>query len=88
VTVTCLMPGATETEFFERADMLDTKVGTQKKDSPADVAKTGWEALMKGEGEVVAGWSNKLRAAISHITPQGVLAEQHRKMAAPGTAKH
>ncbi len=88
VTVTCLMPGATETEFFERADMLDTKVGTQKKDSPADVAKTGWEALMKGEGEVVAGWSNKLRAAISHIVPQGVLAEQHRKMAAPGTAKH
>jgi short-subunit dehydrogenase len=88
VTVTCLMPGATETEFFERADMLDTKVGTQKKDSPVDVAKSGWDALMKGEGEVVAGWSNKLRAAISHITPQGVLAEQHRKMAAPGTAKH
>ncbi len=88
VTVTCLMPGATETEFFERADMMDTKVGTEKKDSAADVAKTGWQAMMKGEGEVVAGWSNKLRAAISHIVPQGVLAEQHRKMAAPGTAKH
>jgi short-subunit dehydrogenase len=88
VTVTCLMPGATETDFFERADMLDTKVGTQKKDSAADVARTGWDAMMKGEGEVVAGWSNKLRAAISHIVPQGLLAEQHRKMAAPGTAKH
>jgi short-subunit dehydrogenase len=88
VTVTCLMPGATETEFFERADLMDTKVGTQKKDSPADVAKAGWEALMKGEGEVVTGWSNKLRAAISHILPQGALAEQHRGMAAPGTAKH
>ncbi|HXU64522.1 MAG TPA: SDR family NAD(P)-dependent oxidoreductase [Polyangia bacterium] len=88
VTVTCLMPGATETEFFERADLMDTKVGTQKKDSPADVAKSGWDALMKGEGEVVTGWNNKLRAAISHILPQGVLAEQHRGMAAPGTAKH
>ncbi|HVT06652.1 MAG TPA: SDR family NAD(P)-dependent oxidoreductase [Polyangia bacterium] len=87
VTVTCLMPGATETEFFERADMMDTKVGTGKKDPPDMVAKSGFEALMKGEGEVVTGWSNKLRAAISHIVPQGALAEQHRKMAAPGTAK-
>ncbi len=50
VTVTCLMPGATETEFFERADMMDTKVGTQKKDDPAMVAKTGFDAMMKGEG--------------------------------------
>ena len=49
VTVTCLMPGATETEFFERADMLDTKVGTQEKESPADVAKTGFQAMLKGD---------------------------------------
>src|SRR3569833_1984797 len=54
VTVTCLMPGATETEFFERADMMDTKVGTDKKDSPADVARTGFDAMMKGEGDVGA----------------------------------
>src|SRR5712672_1158327 len=53
ITVTCLMPGATETEFFRRADMLDTKVGTEKKDDPADVAKTGFEAMMKGEGGVI-----------------------------------
>ena len=53
VTVTCLMPGATETEFFERADMMDTKVGTMKKDDPADVARTGFDAMMKGEGDVV-----------------------------------
>jgi short-subunit dehydrogenase len=44
VTVTCLMPGATETEFFERADMIDTKVGQSKKDDPADVARTGIDA--------------------------------------------
>jgi short-subunit dehydrogenase len=87
ITVTCLMPGATETEFFERADMMDTKVGTQKKDDPAMVAKTGFDAMMKGEGDVVAGWQNKLQAAIAHVTPAGMLAEKHRDMAAPGTAK-
>jgi short-subunit dehydrogenase len=87
VTVTCLMPGATETDFFERADMMDTKVGTQKKDDPADVAKTGFEAMMNGEGDVVTGWQNKLQSAIANITPAGMLAERHRKMAAPGTAE-
>ena len=86
VSVTCLMPGATETAFFERADMLDTKVGTEKKQSPEEVARLGFEAMMKGDGDVVAGWSNKLRAAISHVVPSSLLAEQHRKMAAPGTA--
>jgi short-subunit dehydrogenase len=87
VTVTCLMPGATETDFFERADMLDTKVGTQKKDDPASVAKVGFDAMMKGEGDVVAGWLNKMRAAVAAITPASTLAEQHRKMAEPGSHK-
>jgi short-subunit dehydrogenase len=86
VTVTCLMPGATETEFFERADMMDTKVGTEKKMSAAEVAKQGFEAMQRGEADVVAGWQNKLRAAMAHIMPSGALAEQHRKMAAPGSA--
>jgi short-subunit dehydrogenase len=86
VTVTCLMPGATETDFFERADMLDTRVGTEKKMSAEEVAKLGFEAMEKGDGDVVAGWNNKLRAAISHVMPSGALAEMHRKMAAPGTA--
>jgi short-subunit dehydrogenase len=87
VTVTCLMPGATETEFFERADMMDTKVGTMKKDDPADVAKTGFNAMMRGDGDIVAGWQNKLQTAIASVTPAGLLAEQHRKQAEPGTAK-
>lgn len=86
VTVTCLMPGATETEFFERADMMDTSVGTQKKQAADEVAKIGFEAMLKGDGDVVTGWQNKLRAAIANVTPSGLLAEQHRKMAAPGTA--
>jgi short-subunit dehydrogenase len=87
VGVTCLMPGATETEFFERADMMDTKVGQQDKADPAKVAKDGFDALMKGEGSVVSGWKNKLQAAISHITPDGTLAEMHRGMAEPGTGE-
>jgi len=86
VTVTCLMPGATETEFFERADLMDTKVGVEKKQPADEVAKVGYEAMMKGDGDVVAGWSNKLRAAIANVTPNQMLAEQHRKMAEPGTA--
>lgn len=87
VTVTCLMPGATETDFFARADMMDTKVGTDKKDDPADVAKTGFAAMMAGDGDVVSGWQNKLQTAIANITPAGFLAAQHAKQAAPGTAE-
>ncbi len=86
VTVTCLMPGATETDFFERADMMDTKVGQSDKQSPEDVAKVGYDAMMRGEADVVSGWQNKLRAAISSITPSTVMAEMHRGMAEPGSA--
>jgi short-subunit dehydrogenase len=88
VLVTCLMPGATETAFFERADMLDTKVGAGKKQAADEVAKIGFDAMLRGDGDVVAGWQNKLRAAISHVVPAEVLAEQHRAMAAPGSARH
>ena len=87
VTVTCLMPGATETDFFERADMLDTKVGQGKKDDPADVARVGFDAMMRGDGDVDSGWKNKLQSAIANVTPAGVLAEHHRRMAEPGSAK-
>jgi short-subunit dehydrogenase len=87
VTVTCLMPGPTDTAFFERADMLDTKVGAQKKQPADEVARVGFEAMMRGDGDVVTGWSNKLRAAMAHILPAEALAEQHKKMAAPGTAQ-
>jgi short-subunit dehydrogenase len=87
VTVTCLMPGATETEFFRRAEMLDTAVGTAEKDDPAEVANNGFDAMMKGEGDVVSGLKNKVQSAAANVTPAGVLASQHRKMAEPGTAK-
>ena len=87
VTVTCLMPGATETEFFERADMMDTKVGQDAKDDPADVARAGFAAMMRGDGDVVSGWKNKLQSTLASVTPAGILAEQHRKKAEPGSGK-
>jgi uncharacterized protein len=87
VTVTCLMPGATETEFFERADLMDTKVGAkEKKQSPEEVARVGYDAMMRGDAEVVSGWQNKLRAAVARLLPRTTLAETHRKKAEPGTA--
>lgn len=87
VTITTLMPGPTETEFFDRADMLDTKVGAQEKDDPAKVARDGWDALMNGDAHIVSGWKNKMQAAAAHVTPAALLAEQHRKLAEPGTAE-
>jgi uncharacterized protein len=87
MTVTCLMPGATETAFFTRADMLDTKVGQEEKDDPADVAKAGFESMMKGESDVVTGWQNKLQATMANVPPSETLAERHRKIAEPGSGK-
>jgi uncharacterized protein len=87
VTVTCLMPGATETEFFRRADMMDTRVGTGEKDDAAMVARSGFDAMMRGDGDVVTGLKNKLQSAAANVIPAGVLAKQHRQQAEPGSAK-
>jgi uncharacterized protein len=82
------MPGPTDTEFFERADMLDTKVGADDKDDPADVARDGFEALMAGRERVVsASMKAKLQGRGSRFLPDSAKAEMHRKMAEPGTAK-
>ncbi|WP_172123335.1 MULTISPECIES: SDR family NAD(P)-dependent oxidoreductase [unclassified Devosia] len=87
VTITLLMPGPTDTNFFEVADMLDTKVATDKKDDPAMVAKAGYDAMMRGDGHEVSGFANKMQALMSNVLPQGALAERHRQMAEPGTGK-
>jgi short-subunit dehydrogenase len=87
ITITCLMPGPVDTEFFERAGLLDTKVGQDKKADPAKVAKTGFDAMMNGEGDVVAGFMNKVQAAVAAVTPQSALAEMHRSMAEPGSGE-
>ena len=88
ITVTCLMPGPTETEFFERADLMDTKVGVEEKDDPAVVAKDGFEAMQAGKADVVSGWRNKVQSSVANVTPNEMLAEQHRKMTEPGSAKN
>jgi short-subunit dehydrogenase len=88
VTVTVLMPGPTDTGFFTRAGMDDTRVGEGRKDDPADVARTGFEAMQKGEADVVAGLKNKLQAAAADVTPPTALAEMHRKLSEPGGARH
>jgi short-subunit dehydrogenase len=86
VTVTALTPGPTDTEFFERAEMEDTKVGAGAKDDPAEVARQGFEALMAGKEKVVAGsLKNKLQTAVAGVIPDSAKAEMHRKMAEPGS---
>ena len=88
VTVTSLMPGPTETEFFERADMLDTKVGAADKDDPADVARDGFEALMNGDERVIsASLSTKLQGRLSRVLPDSAKAAMHRRMAEPGSGR-
>jgi short-subunit dehydrogenase len=88
VTITSLMPGPTDTNFFERADMMDTRVGaSDKKDDPAEVAKQGFEALMKGEPRVVAAsLTTKTQEAAAKVMPDKLKAQMHRKMAEPGSA--
>jgi short-subunit dehydrogenase len=87
VTLTTLMPGPVETEFFKRGDMMDTSVGVDdNKSDPADVAKDGYDAVMSGKASIVSGWKNKIQQAAANVTPAAILAEQHRKMAEPGTA--
>lgn len=87
VTLTTLMPGPVETEFFDRADMLDTSVRADpNKSDAAVVAKDGWDAVMDGKASIVSGWKNKIQATMANVTPAAILAEQHRKMAEPGSA--
>jgi short-subunit dehydrogenase len=88
VTVTALMPGPTDTEFFERAEMEDTKVGADEKDDPAEVARQGYDALMAGKEKVVGGsFKNKVQTVAGKVIPDSKKAEMHRQMAEPGSAK-
>lgn len=81
VTITALQPGVTDTDFFNKAGALDTKL-TEDKSSmsdPADVAKDGYDALMKGDDKVVSGLKNKLQSLMSNVMPDTMLAAQIRK---------
>lgn len=86
ITVTALQPGATDTNFFERADMTDTKVGQSKKDDPADVAKEGFKAMMAGKDSVVAGGLKaKLQGYANEVLPEAVKAKAQAKQTEPGS---
>ena len=86
--MTAPLPGPTETDFFHRAEMDDTKVGADKKDSAEMVAKQGFEALMAGKEKVVAGsLKTKLEGLANDVLPESVKANRHRAMSEPGSAK-
>jgi len=88
VTVTALLPGPTETEFFERADLEDTRVGQAEKDDPARVARQGFDGLMKGEASVFGGsLTSRAMGRLSAMTPDSVGATVTRPMAEPGSAE-
>jgi short-subunit dehydrogenase len=87
IVVTLLMPGATETEFFDRAGMQDTKLGESKKADPADVAKTGFDALMRGDADVVHGLGNKVMTAVADLLPSSLTARMAANQARPGSGK-
>jgi short-subunit dehydrogenase len=86
VTVTSLMPGPTDTEFFERAGMTDTKIGSGDKDDPADVARDGYDALMAGKERVVsASMKTKAQGRAGRFVPDSLKAKMHRVQAKPGS---
>jgi short-subunit dehydrogenase len=86
ITITALMPGPTDTEFFERAGLEDTKLGQTKKDDPRDVARDGYEALMRGDDHVVAGsMKNKATAVAGKVMPYAQTARAHGRLSEPGS---
>ncbi|MFR9806785.1 SDR family NAD(P)-dependent oxidoreductase [Pseudonocardia sp. RS010] len=89
VSVTSLMPGPTDTNFFHRAEMDDTKIGaSDSKDDPAQVAKQGIDALLGGKDKVVAGaLSTRAQSVANDVLPDKLKAGAHRKMAEPGSAE-
>jgi uncharacterized protein len=83
VTMTALQPGATDTDFFNKADMQDSKILDTKLSDPAKVAKDGYEALMKGDDKIVSGFKNKAMVSMSNIMPDTMVAEQMNKLQQP-----
>ena len=88
VTVTAVMPGPTETRFFERAGMTDTKLGAGPKDDAAEVARQAVEAMLAGKDHVITGsFRNKAQAVAGRVLPDRMLTAIQRRVSAPGTAK-
>ena len=84
VVVSCLMPGVTDTHFFDRAGMEDTEAGQMKnKADPAKVARDGYDALLKGETQEVSGFMNKVQDVFAGLLPDELVAQMHRRLAKP-----
>ncbi|MBD58540.1 MAG: oxidoreductase [Citromicrobium sp.] len=84
VVISCLMPGVTDTHFFERAGMEDTNAGKMdNKADPAKVARDGYRALLKGETQEVSGFMNKVQDLFADILPDALVAQMHRRLAQP-----
>ena len=86
IGVTVLMPSMTETNFFPRAGMMDTKAGTANKDDPAVVAKAGFDAMMAGKDKVTPTVKNKIMGGVADLLPDAVAAKVHRGLSEPGSA--
>jgi len=88
VTVTALQPGATDTEFFERANMENTKVAERPKDDPADVAKKGFDAMMAGKDKVIAAsLKAKLEGIAGEVLPEPTKARMQAGQTRPGSGE-
>ena len=83
VTVTALQPGATDTDFFNKAEMQDSKILDSKLSDPVKVARDGYDALMSGDDKVISGMKNKVMVGMSNVMPESVVAEQMNKMQQP-----
>lgn len=83
VTMTALQPGATDTDFFNKADMQESKILDQGLSDPVQVAKDGYDALMKGDDKVISGFKNKVMVGMSNVMPERLVAEQMNKMQGP-----
>lgn len=83
VTVTCLMPGLTDTEFFRRAGLTDTGLGKSPKDDPERVARGGYAAMMAGRPQVIPKLKNKAMVAMAHVSPKALFSKLHKLMARP-----
>ncbi|UOQ52327.1 SDR family NAD(P)-dependent oxidoreductase [Hymenobacter cellulosivorans] len=84
VTITALLPGVTDTDFFRKADMEQSKlVAEGSKADPADVAKDGYEALLAGKDKIVSGFKNKVQVAISNVLPDDLVAANMHQQGKP-----
>jgi hypothetical protein len=84
VTLTALLPGPTDTDFFNKADMEESKIVQEEKlDDPLQVAKDGYEAMMKGEDKVISGWKNKMQVSMANVMTDSAAAERMKKQQEP-----